>query len=80
MNVAVYAEEDEQNQRYYLLRALGPVLTLQRDQSDDFGQEHKRGDRVLVGESELTARLADALAAHGSLAARASLLAGQVDG
>jgi hypothetical protein len=50
MNVAVYADEDEQHQRYFLLRVLGPVLTLQRDQSDDFGQQHKRGDRVLVGE------------------------------
>ncbi|KAI3434626.1 hypothetical protein D9Q98_002693 [Chlorella vulgaris] len=49
LTVAVYAEDDEQNNKFYLLRAAGPVETLNRDECDDFGQQHKRGDRVIRG-------------------------------
>lgn len=49
LNVAVYAEDDEQRNKYFLLKALGKVSTLPQDTTDDFGQEYKAGDHVLEG-------------------------------
>ncbi|EFN57112.1 hypothetical protein CHLNCDRAFT_51428 [Chlorella variabilis] len=49
LNVAVYGEDDEQRNYYYLLQAISPVETLSQDECDDFGQEYKRGDTVLKG-------------------------------
>lgn len=49
LNLAVYAEDDEQGNKYFLMRATKPTLTLTRAEVDDFGNEYKRGDTVVVG-------------------------------
>jgi hypothetical protein len=49
MTVAVYAEDDEGGNKYYLIRASGPVERLAQDETDDFGADFKKGDSVIRG-------------------------------
>ncbi|KAL4433859.1 hypothetical protein ABPG75_000300 [Micractinium tetrahymenae] len=49
LNLAVYAEDDDRGNKYFLLRATKPTLTLTKSEVDDFGNEFTRGDKVVVG-------------------------------